>query len=189
MTTPTREQIVEAADQLFYTQGFAKTSFAHIAGQVAISRGNFYYHFKTKDQILDAVIDRRLQTTRTLLAAWEAECESAEARIGCFIRILMTNWSKIRLYGCPVGSLTTELGKLEHEAHGRATEVFQLFRDWLAAQFVALGCERDADKQAMHVLAFSQGVATVASAFQDDSFVEQQVSQMCAWVHEQIPAN
>ena len=38
----TREQIVAAADRLFYQQGFEHTSFSHIADAVRISRGNFY---------------------------------------------------------------------------------------------------------------------------------------------------
>ncbi|HEY7886322.1 MAG TPA: helix-turn-helix domain-containing protein, partial [Cellvibrionaceae bacterium] len=54
------EKIVAAADRLFYERGFDATSFADIAEAVQISRGNFYYHFKTKDDILDAVIARRL---------------------------------------------------------------------------------------------------------------------------------
>ncbi|MFG2875693.1 TetR/AcrR family transcriptional regulator [Streptomyces sp. NPDC048337] len=46
----TREQIVDAANRLFCEQGFERTSFAAIAETVGISRGNFYYHFKTKDE-------------------------------------------------------------------------------------------------------------------------------------------
>ena len=52
----TREQITAAADELFYRRGYEYTSFADIAAAVNLSRGNFYYHFKTKDEILDAVI-------------------------------------------------------------------------------------------------------------------------------------
>jgi len=44
----TRDEIVQAADQLFYQQGFEHTSFADIAEIVQISRGNFYYHSKPK---------------------------------------------------------------------------------------------------------------------------------------------
>ena len=56
----TRDLIVEAADRLFYRKGYAHTSFSDIADVVQISRGNFYYHFKTKDEILNAVIATRL---------------------------------------------------------------------------------------------------------------------------------
>ena len=61
----TRDHIVEAADRLFYRQGYEHTSFADIADAVQISRGNFYYHFESKDEILDAVIGARLANTTT----------------------------------------------------------------------------------------------------------------------------
>lgn len=59
----TRDAIVAAADALFYQQRVASTSFADIAAQVNISRGNFYHHFRSKDEILDAVF--ALRTART----------------------------------------------------------------------------------------------------------------------------
>ena len=45
-----------------------------------------------------------------------------------------------------------------------------------------LGREADADALAMHFLARSQGVATLASAFRDRKFIEQEVWQMCVWL-------
>jgi AcrR family transcriptional regulator len=161
----TRDQIVEAADQLFYQQGYEHTSFADIAGAVKISRGNFYYHFKSKDEILDAVITRRLENTTKLLEQWEADGATPADRVQCFIRILIANRAKIMLYGCPVGTLSTELAKLNHVSQDRANTLFTLFRTWLRGQFTLLGREADADALAMHLLARSQGVATLASAF------------------------
>ena len=178
----TREQIVDAADQLFYRQGFEHTSFADIADAVNISRGNFYHHFKSKDAILDAVIERRVADTRALLERWEAENDLPAARIRCFIHILIANRAKILLHGCPVGTLSTELGKLDHAAQEQANELFTLFRDWLRRQFTLLGHKADADILAMHVLAMSQGVATVASAFRDAAFIKREVERMCDWL-------
>lgn len=178
----TREQIVLAADQLFYEQGFEHTSFADIADAVKLSRGNFYYHFKTKDDILAAVIELRLEKTRRMLTEWEAQGTSPRERIRCFIHILIMNQAQILLHGCPVGTLSTELAKLDHSALDDANRLFTLFRDWLRAQFVALGRKRDADKLAMHLLARSQGVATLASAFRDEVFIKQEVKLMCDWL-------
>jgi AcrR family transcriptional regulator len=179
----TRARIVEAADRLFYEQGFEAVSFAGLADEVGISRGNFYYYFKTKDDILQAVIAHRLESTRALLAGWEADAGGPEARINCFIRILIANRAKIRLYGCPAGTLTAELGKLEHSALPQAKAVFSLFRDWLSEQFTALGRAEEADALAMHLLARSQGVAALAQAFKEDGFVEAEVAQMTEWLH------
>lgn len=185
----TRERIVEAADQLFYQRGFEATSFADVAEIVGISRGNFYYHFKSKDDILEAVIELRLANTRAMLRRWEDEGGDPAGRIACFIHILIANQAKITLYGCPVGTLVAELGKLDHVAQTRATALFTLFRDWLAAQFAALGHAAEAEEMAMHLLAHSQGVATLAQAFQDEALILSEVQKMRAWLDAQIAEN
>jgi AcrR family transcriptional regulator len=178
----TRDRIVDAADRLFYRQGYEHTSFSDIADAVRISRGNFYYHFKSKDEILDAVITARLTRTGEMLERWEADGKTPEDRIRSFIRILIANWDDIRLYGCPVGTLSTELAKLNHVAQDEANRLFTLFRTWLRRQFTLLGRDADADALAMHLLARSQGVAMLANAFRDERFVQQEVDQMCDWV-------
>lgn len=173
---------MQSADRLFYEHGFEHTSFSDIAKAVKISRGNFYHHFKTKDEILDAVIDLRLEKTRNMLRQWETESRDPLDRIRCFVGILIMNRVKIKNYGCPVGTLCTELLKLEHPSQSGANKLFKLFRAWLRDQFVALGRKKDADQLAMHLLARSQGVATLANAFHDEKFIRQEVKLMNDWV-------
>lgn len=176
----TRDHIVEAADNLFYQQGYEHTSFSDIADAVRISRGNFYYHFRTKDEILDAVIEARLADTQKMLDRWEGQTPAD--RIRSFISILIVNRADIKRYGCPVGTLTTELAKLDHASQDEANKLFTLFRTWLRRQFTLLGRKTDADTLAMHLLARSQGVATLAAAFHDEKFIRQEVRQMCVWL-------
>ncbi|MBL1256371.1 TetR/AcrR family transcriptional regulator [Methylocystis sp. Sn-Cys] len=184
----TREQIIEAADRLFYQQGYERTSFADIAEAVKISRGNFYYHFKTKDEILDAVISLRLGKTKELLTQWDTDGSDPADRIRRFIHILIVNRAKIMLYGCPVGALCSELARLDHAAKAEANRIFALFREWLERQFVLLGRKPDAGVLAMRLLARSQGVATLANAFRDEDFIRREVDEICAWLEAQHPA-
>jgi len=183
MHASTREHIIEKADTLFYEGGFEATSFADIAVVVGISRGNFYHHFKTKNEILDAVIARRMETTRAMLAQWEDEAAHPRDRILSFAGMLIVNRAKIMAFGCPVGSLSTELAKLDHAAQGRAAEIFGLFRDWLAGQFRALGHARQAEDLALHLLSRSQGIAVMAATFRDERFIRKEVEGIGAWLH------
>lgn len=170
---------------LFYQQGFEHTSFANIANQVGVSRGNFYHHFKSKNEILDAVIEKRLNSTRKMLSDWHETETSAQARIRCFINILVMNHAQIKRYGCPVGTLTTELSKLAHPSLVDANKVFTLFKHWLEMQFKALGKDTaDAENLAMQLLARSQGIATVASAFHDESFLFKEVKALEQWLDD-----
>lgn len=178
----TRQNIVDAADTLFYERGFEHTSFAHIAEAVQISRGNFYHHFKSKDEILAAVIAARFERTQAMLARWERDGASPQERIGLFISILVRNQGKIMRHGCPVGTLCTELAKLGHGNQAEANQIMELFRVWLRGQFVQMGREKDADALALHTLARTQGVAVVAQSLRDKSFLQQEVAQMLGWV-------
>ena len=183
----TREQIVDAASRLFYEQGYESTSFASIAEVVGISRGNFYYHFRTKDEILEAVIQARLASTREMLACWHRSAVTPLERIRQFVRILIVNREDIENYGCPVGTLTNELAKLGHPARAEAVGIFEVFRAWLREQFEALGCSTDADDLALHVLMFSQGVATLSNAFGDRDYVQREVDRLEAWLTQRFP--
>lgn len=128
------------------------------------------------------MIGLRLANTRKMLDRWEAEGQHPADRIRSFINILIANRTKIMRYGCPVGTLCTELAKLDHVAQTEANKIFTLFRDWLSRQFVSLGLKTEADALAMHILARSQGVATLANAFHDETFLRKEVDQMGDWL-------
>src|SRR3954452_14234221 len=53
-----RRRILDAAEELFAERGFEKTSFVDIAARSGISRGSIPWHFKNKDGLLLAVVDR-----------------------------------------------------------------------------------------------------------------------------------
>ncbi|ARN21734.1 TetR/AcrR family transcriptional regulator [Piscinibacter gummiphilus] len=183
----TRDRIVEAADALFYQRGFEKTSFAGIADAVGLSRGNFYYHFKTKDEILDAVIALRAARTQAMLDEWTALAPTPLDRLRCFAEMLIHNREAIQHHGCPVGTLCAELAKSAHPASGNAAMIFGQFRDWLREQFEALGHAGDADALAMHLLSRSQGIAALANAFHDEAFIRHEVERIDAWLASLAP--
>lgn len=56
-----KNEILDAAEHLFVTKGFDKTSTNDILSEVGIARGTLYYHFKSKEEILDALIMRFTQ--------------------------------------------------------------------------------------------------------------------------------
>jgi hypothetical protein len=123
-----------------------------------------------------------LANTQKMLERWETEGKTPADRIRSFIHILIANRADIKRYGCPVGTLCGELAKLDHASQGEANKLFTLFRVWLSRQFALLGREADTDALAMHLLTRSQGVATLASAFHDETFIREEVRQMDDWL-------
>ena len=56
-----KREILDVAEELFTVKGYDNTSTTDILERVGIARGTLYYHFKSKEEILDALIDRIIQ--------------------------------------------------------------------------------------------------------------------------------
>ena len=177
-----RQRIIDAADSLFYQRGFDNTSFTDIAGEVNISRGNFYYHFKSKDEILNAVIEARVDNIQTMLDEWQQNTPDPHDRIAHLIDIIAHNQDNIQQHGCPMGSLCNELSKVNHAMHADASKMLLLFRQWLVKQFKELGHKKKADELSMHLLSSTQGIATMMSNFPDDRFYKAELARLKQWL-------
>ncbi len=57
-----KNEILDAAEELFPARGYEETSTGDILDRVGIARGTLYYHFRSKEEILDALIGRISQT-------------------------------------------------------------------------------------------------------------------------------
>ncbi|MBN2016735.1 MAG: TetR/AcrR family transcriptional regulator [Candidatus Cloacimonetes bacterium] len=53
-----KNEILDVAQNLFYTQGFDKTSINQIIDEIGIAKGTIYHYFKSKYELLDAVVER-----------------------------------------------------------------------------------------------------------------------------------
>jgi len=178
-----RQRIIDAADSLFYRRGYNQTSFQDISDATGIPRGNFYYYFKTKDEILGAVVNTRVEGLTGLLNGCEAETEDGRERLLLFSNLLKHNRDDVIESGCPIGTLSSELAKDDPDLHEKSRQVFVLLRDWVKRQFEATGLS-NADDLAMDLLAKLQGVTVMACAFKDIDYVERSHQQIKNWINE-----
>ena len=80
-----RNEILDVAERLFGTKGFDHTSTNDILSEVGIARGTLYYHFKSKEDILDAMIER---INKRLIA--KAKSIAGNSEIPVLQRLTMT---------------------------------------------------------------------------------------------------
>lgn len=69
-----REQILLAAAKLFRDQGYAATTLRQIAAAAQMKAGSIYYHFSSKDQILNEVLDTGMKRNFTAVKEAVALC-------------------------------------------------------------------------------------------------------------------
>jgi TetR/AcrR family transcriptional repressor of nem operon len=181
-TTPTgkRDRLVESAKALIHEQGVHSTTLADIAEHADVPVGNVYYYFKTKDELVAAVVDEHLQEVRSLLARLDAR-QTPRARL----KGLARNWADaaalVAESGCPLGSLCTELGKSSGDTPGASAEIFKVLMGWVEAQFRELG-RRDAPDLALMLLSGVQGAALLSNTFGDPGVMTRQVRQLDRWI-------
>lgn len=174
--------IVEAAQVLFYHQGYSATSYSDIAEQTGFGKGNIHYYFNSKDELLKAVVEQRVKGTRRLLEEWVVECQSPYDRLTRFIGMFVDNAEDLAKYGCPMGTLNDELGKNEPILQDEARQMFDLFLDWLVAQFRLLEPLDTAQEHAEQFMVFAQGISVLAHAYQSPDLVRRQSSVVFRWL-------
>ena len=83
-----KNEILDAADELFAKKGFDGTSTNDILEKVGIARGTLYHHFKSKEEIMDALIDR--YSDQLLGAARTAAADSSLPLIDRIVRVVLS---------------------------------------------------------------------------------------------------
>jgi AcrR family transcriptional regulator len=55
------DEILDAAEPLFFTKGYKKTTITDITSKMGVAKGMIYYYFRSKEEILEAIINRQTQ--------------------------------------------------------------------------------------------------------------------------------
>jgi AcrR family transcriptional regulator len=101
-----REEILDAAAELFTTHGYANTSTRRIADAVGVRQASLYHHFATKDDILDALLAGTVDEPLRLAAELLEEDGAAAARLHALIvadvaQLCRSTWNLGALYLLP----------------------------------------------------------------------------------------
>jgi TetR/AcrR family transcriptional regulator, transcriptional repressor for nem operon len=107
----TRYTILEKAFEIIYTKGYQTTSIDEIIATTKVTKGAFYYHFKTKDEMGLAIISEIVKPT--MQNAFIKPLQDAENPIKEIYKItkaLLLDNPFLKLeYGCPAGNLVQEM--------------------------------------------------------------------------------
>jgi TetR/AcrR family transcriptional regulator, transcriptional repressor for nem operon len=163
-----RERLVAAAIQLLHQQGVERTTLADIAKVADVPPGNVYYYFKAKDDVIGAVVEAHAELIKTTLAAIDARHPSPKGRLKAFMREFAAQSEIVAQYGCPLGTLCSEIDKRPPGSRAPVAELMRLPIEWAETQFRALG-RRDAHDLAMELLAAYEGTALLANTLSDPS--------------------
>lgn len=181
-TSSKRHRLIEAAITLFYHQGVISTTLADIAQHAEVPLGNIYYHFRTKEALVEAVINKHIDGLRALFASWEHLSDPRE-RLLALLATECQQASTLARYGCPHGSLCQELDKSDTTLVTTASLLFQTYLSWAQEQIRLLGRdEQEASDLALDFVTSLQGTLLIGSSFRSSDLLERKLQRMEAWV-------
>jgi TetR/AcrR family transcriptional repressor of nem operon len=176
-----RERLVAAAAQLLHQQGAERTTLADIATLADVPAGNVYYYFKTKDEVIAAVIDAHAGHVKASLTAIEKRHRLPGNRLKALVSELTSQSETVARYGCPLGSLSSELDKRDPGPPFAVAELMRLPIEWAEEQFRQLG-RPDARDLALDLIAAYEGHALLANTMRDPGILTAAGRRMDRWI-------
>ena len=128
----TRSMILHKAFELIYVKGYQTTSIDDIVATTQVTKGAFYYHFKTKDEMGLAIINEVLKPTlaSSFIEPLQGEQDPLDAIYNLMDSLLMKNEFLKVEYGCPASNFTQEMTPWNSEFNKALNE---LTREWTEA--------------------------------------------------------
>jgi len=131
--SPTRERLVETARTLFWERGYEATSLADVVAKAGARTGSLYYFFRTKEELLLAVLDRYVDLL------WPIVIEPVFSRVKDPIeRVfgILDGYRQGLVYtgctqGCPIGNLALEVCDDLPRAREKIARNFEGWRGWI----------------------------------------------------------
>ena len=165
----TRKKIMRAASEEIYRVGFQSASVGEILRRLNISKGCFYHHFATKQELGYAVLEENFSQFQTEI--WQpvfTDTNPLKAVID-----MLGNFSKtvgkerIRL-GCPINNIAQEMSAIDEGFRARVENIYRMLRTRLTESLLRAQNEGnmrndvDAGEIAILIMAVMQGAIGMA---------------------------
>lgn len=185
--TATRDQILNAAARLIHVQGYQSTSLDDVLRESGVGKGNFYYYFKSKEDLGYAIIDRttRAFVERSLGPSFaDVDADPITQVHGFLDRVLEAQRQRNCVGGCVMGNLASELSDVHEGFRQRLAGIFDIWRSHLAE---ALGrgqargrlkAEADPSRLAQFLVAGLEGAILLSKVTKDITIMERCVEEL-----------
>lgn len=166
----TRERLVETARLLFLCKGYEATSIAGILHEAGVNSGSLYYFFKTKEELLLAVLDRYVELLHPcvmdpVFTRVADPIERVFAVLDGYRQMLLTTDCR---QGCPIGNLALEMSEKSDAVREKVALNFTNWRKAIRGCLIDAGerlpADINRDKLAAFVLTVMEGAVMLARA-------------------------
>jgi len=183
----TRDAILAAALRLMQVHGYHATSLDDVLRESGVGKGNFYYHFRSKEDLGYAILDQIVAgfVERTLEPCFADPHGAPLAQIRCFLdRLEQAQRDRKCVGGCVMGNLASELSDVHEGFRTRLATVFMAWQARFAAALAAakgrgeLAADCDPAATARFLVASLEGAILMTKVIKDIGVMEQCVAEL-----------
>ena len=190
----TRRRILERAHELILQQGFAATPLDQILERAGVTKGAFFHHFKSKDELAAALMDRYLEHERRIFEGTMGRAEKLssdplqQVLVGLALLEEMFAALEAPHAGCLVAAFLYQNQLMTPDNTAKSREVFLLWRRHIAARLSAAAKERpprtplDYDAVADLLNTVVEGAFVMSKLFGDPKIMLQQLQQLRRYI-------
>ena len=162
MAQDRREHLVRTALDLFCRDGFHATGIDRILAESGVAKMTLYMHFRSKDELILAVLRRRDEEFRNwFIRAVEHRAKTPRARLLAVFDVIGDWFAEPDFTGCTFVNAAAEYGGPDDPIHANAAEHKRLVRSYIRALAEAAGANQpDALANALNLLV--EGAITMA---------------------------
>jgi len=133
--TATREKLLEVSEELINRRGFAGTSIDQIIAETGVTKGTFFYHFKTKQDLARALIERFAAADQELMRSSMERAEKLSPdpvqQLLIFVGLLLEaaeELDKMQQPGCLFATYCFEKGLFDDETYAVISDAMLSWR-------------------------------------------------------------
>jgi len=125
----TRDKILDAVFALVYVNGYNGTSMSMILKKCDIPKGSLYHYFKSKKEMVLAVIKERLSPRMDEFYALEHVDNEHEINTIINSILKVTQKEELIMYGCPLNRLNQEMSPIDKDFEVKINAIYEKIRD------------------------------------------------------------
>lgn len=188
--SPTKEKLLEAAQQLMLVKGFPATTVDEICETAGFTKGSFFHYFESKEQLGKEVLDRFYCSLQQKVqqGSFRKNSDPLQRVYGYVDRFIEMSKNPELPSGCLLGNFTQELSDTHPEIRSLCA---QRFAEWAAALKHDLDEAKtkyapkapfDTQSLAEYFIAVMQGSQILATAKQDKRVFEQNLQHFRRYI-------
>ncbi|WP_139958732.1 TetR/AcrR family transcriptional regulator [Flavicella sediminum] len=175
-----KQQILESAFKLFYENGFKATSINNIMETTSLTKGAFYYHYKTKKELGLEIISQKLKkrVTDAMILPLSNKGDALEILENTFLNRIKSFPTYSKLHGCPLNNFINEIGDYEPSYQTALKDIIETWKSALITLIERGKLENSIQKNisssavAIYLISAFEGIRGIRKVYTDDGILE-----------------